>query len=329
MTSPHDGVHASGLGKRFGDLWALRDVDLDVPPGTVLGLLGHNGAGKTTAVRILTTLSRPTEGSATVAGIDVAERPEAVRPLIGLAGQSASVDGLLSARRNLELAGRLYHLPKGEIRDRADELLARVGLTDKADDLAKTFSGGMRRRLDLAASLIAKPPVLFLDEPTTGLDPQSRIDLWALLRELVAEGATLLLTTQYLEEADRLADRLADRVAVLDGGAVVATGSADELKRRLGTEQVELVLDGPAAPAVALLGDAVVRSGAGTVWVATDGSAAHLRHVLDTLAGGGVGVATATPRRPTLDDVFLTLTGSTRTRPDPTGPAATLEGASR
>ena len=311
MTSPHDGVHASGLGKRFGDLWALRDVDLDVPPGTVLGLLGHNGAGKTTAVRILTTLSRPTEGSATVAGIDVAERPEAVRPLIGLAGQSASVDGLLSARRNLELAGRLYHLPKGEIRDRADELLARVGLTDKADDLAKTFSGGMRRRLDLAASLIAKPPVLFLDEPTTGLDPQSRIDLWALLRELVAEGATLLLTTQYLEEADRLADD----IVLLDQGRIAAHGSPAQLKSQIGGQRIEVSaaeaagLDAAAA-ALGRFADGEVGVDDGRLIVPVR-EETTLMDVVRTLDAAGVEATDVQRREATLDDVFLTLTANT------------------
>src|SRR5919108_1214708 len=224
--SPAGGVVAERLGKRFGELWALRDFDLEVAPGTVLGLLGHNGAGKTTAVRILTTLALPTTGSARVDGLDVVADAAAVRSRIGLAGQSATVDGLLSARANLELVGRLYHQPRALARKRADELLERVGLSEHADRLVKTFSGGMRRRLDLAATLVATPPVLFLDEPTTGLDPQSRNDLWQLLRELVAEGATLLLTTQYLDEADRLADD----IVVLDHGRVAASGSPAELK---------------------------------------------------------------------------------------------------
>ncbi len=237
MTHRQDtGVHAEGLGKQFGENWALTDVDLHVPPGTVLGLLGHNGAGKTTAIRILTTLARPTTGSARVAGFDVVSDAAAVRARIGLAGQYASVDGLLTARANLELAGRLYHLPRDVVRRRADELLARVGLTAEADDLVRTFSGGMRRRIDLAASLIAEPPVLFLDEPTTGLDPQSRSDVWDLIRELVADGATLVLTTQYLDEADRLADD----IVLLDEGRVVATGSPAELKRRIGGQRVEV-----------------------------------------------------------------------------------------
>ncbi|MEA2131153.1 MAG: type transport system ATP-binding protein, partial [Solirubrobacteraceae bacterium] len=190
------GIVAEGLGKRYGDLWALRDLDLSVPAGSILGLLGHNGAGKTTAVRILTTLAQPTTGRASVAGIDVLDDPRGVRARIGLAAQSATVDGLLTARANLELVARLHHLPKAEARRRAGELLERLELADDADRLVKTFSGGMRRRLDLAATLVANPPVLFLDEPTTGLDPHSRNELWELLRELVRDGTTVLLTTQ-------------------------------------------------------------------------------------------------------------------------------------
>src|SRR5215203_1279273 len=229
-----NGILAEGLGKRFGDLWALRDVDLVVPAGSVLGLLGHNGAGKTTAVRILTTLALPTTGRARVDGLDVVADARRVRGRIGLAAQAATVDGLLSARANLELVGRLHHLPRAVARRRADELLERLGLGAAADRLAKTFSGGMRRRLDLAATLVAAPPVLFLDEPTTGLDPQSRNDLWDLLRELVRDGATLLLTTQYLEEADRLADD----IVVLADGRIAATGSPAALKARIGGERV-------------------------------------------------------------------------------------------
>ena len=207
MRTSISGVTASGLGKRFGDLWALRDVDLDVPAGTVLGLLGHNGAGKTTAIRILTTLALPTTGTAHGRRASTSSpTPAKVRTRIGLAGQAATVDDLLTARANLEMIGRLYHLPRREARRRGDELLERLGLTDAADRLVRTYSGGMRRRLDLAAGLVAAPPVLFLDEPTTGLDPQGRNELWAVLRELVSDGTTLVLTTQYLEEADRLAD---------------------------------------------------------------------------------------------------------------------------
>src|SRR4051794_3993425 len=232
------GVRAAGLGKRFGDLWALRDLDLDVEPGTVLGLLGHNGAGKTTAIRILTTLSEPTTGSASVAGFDVATHPAQVRERIGVAGQEATVDGLMTARKNLEMVGRLYHLPKRYVRQRAAELLDRLDLGDAADRLVKTFSGGMRRRLDLAASLVFAPPVLFLDEPTTGLDPRSRGDLWDMLRGLVRDGTTVLLTTQYLEEADRLADD----IVVLDHGRTGAQGTPAELKARIGEDRVDVTV---------------------------------------------------------------------------------------
>ena len=235
MTSPHpipspSGVVARGLGKRFGDAWVLRDVDLDVPAGTILGLLGPNGAGKTTTVKLLTTLLTPSAGTASVAGIDVAADPEGVRRSIGLAGQHATVDELLTGRHNLEMIGRLNHIGRPAARTRATELLERFALTDAAERLVRTYSGGMRRRLDLAASLVTAPPVLFLDEPTTGLDPRSRNDLWALLRDLVAGGTTLVLTTQYLEEADQLADD----IVVLDHGRVIARGTPAELKARVG-----------------------------------------------------------------------------------------------
>jgi ABC-2 type transport system ATP-binding protein len=230
LPTSSSGVVAQGLGKRFGDTWVLRDLDLDVPTGTVLGLLGPNGAGKTTAVKLLTTLLEPSEGTATVAGVDVAADPQAVRERIGLAGQHATVDELLSGRANLVMIGRLHHLGRSAARVRADELLERFSLADAAERLARTYSGGMRRRLDLAASLVTAPPVLFLDEPTTGLDPRSRNDLWALLRELVAGGTTLVLTTQYLEEADQLCDD----IVVLDHGKVIARGTPDELKALVG-----------------------------------------------------------------------------------------------
>ncbi|HWH95564.1 MAG TPA: ATP-binding cassette domain-containing protein [Baekduia sp.] len=230
LTSPPSGVVAEGLGKRFGDAWVLRDVDLDVPAGAVLGLLGPNGAGKTTTVKLLTTLLRPSAGRATVAGADVAADPQAVRRHIGLAGQHATVDELLTGRANLEMIGRLHHIGRPAARARAGELLERFALLEAADRLVRTYSGGMRRRLDLAASLVTAPPVLFLDEPTTGLDPRSRNDLWALLRDLVAEGTTLVLTTQYLEEADQLCDD----IVVLDHGRVIARGTPAELKARVG-----------------------------------------------------------------------------------------------
>ena len=231
-------VIAEGLGKRYGELWALRDVDLNVPRGSVLGLLGHNGAGKTTTLRILTTLTIPTTGRASVAGFDVVSEAARVRENIGLTAQQATVDGLLTARANLEMIARLYHMPRAVAKARASELLERLGIADAADRLVKTFSGGMRRRLDLAASIMASPPVLFLDEPTTGLDPQSRNDLWTLLRELVADGATLVLTTQYLEEADLVADD----IVLLDRGRVTAHGTPAELKALIGGARIVITL---------------------------------------------------------------------------------------
>jgi ABC-2 type transport system ATP-binding protein len=308
-------VLAEGLGKRYGDLWALRDVDLAVPPGSVLGLLGHNGAGKTTAVRILTTLLRPTEGRAVVAGHDVVADGASVRAKIGLAGQQATVDGLMSARANLEMVGRLYHLPRAAARARADELLERFGLADDAERLVRTYSGGMRRRLDLAASLVATPPVLFLDEPTTGLDPRSRIELWALLRELVRDGATMLLTTQYLEEADRLADD----IVVLEGGRVVAHGSPADLKSRIGGERLEVTV----GSAEELVAAAAALSPFASDQVAVDAEAARviapvpagvpLAEVVRALDAAGVATTDLHRREATLDDVFLALTEPTQT----------------
>jgi ABC-2 type transport system ATP-binding protein len=297
VATPPAGIISRGLGKRFGDLWALRDLDLDVAPGTVLGLLGHNGAGKTTAIRILTTLSSPTEGTASVAGIDVVGDPEGVRSRIGVAAQQATVDGLLSARKNLVMVGRLHHLSKRDAQRRAGELLEQLDLTDAGDRLVKTFSGGMRRRLDLAASMVTAPPVLFLDEPTTGLDPRSRNDLWDVIRSVVAAGTTVLLTTQYLEEADQLADR----IAVIDHGRVIANGTARELKGAVGSAHVELRLKDGAEERIT-----------------TDGSVPDVRRILADIERRGVDVDTWEVRSPTLDDVFLTLTGR------PTEPAPEL-----
>jgi len=316
MTTPQDaGIFAEGLGKRYGDLWALRDVDLAVPQGTVLGLLGHNGAGKTTAVRILTTLLRPTEGRASVAGHDVVSQAAIVRTRIGLAGQQATVDGLLTGRANLEMVGRLYHLPRAVARARAEELLQRFDLADAADRLVRTFSGGMRRRLDLAASLVATPPVLFLDEPTTGLDPRSRIELWGLLRELVRDGATMLLTTQYLEEADRLADD----IVVLDGGRVVAHGAPAHLKASVGGERLEITVGSSSelAAAAAALGpfasdQPVVEAEASRV-VAPVNTGVPLAEVVRALDAAGVATTDLHRREATLDDVFLALTEPTAT----------------
>jgi ABC-2 type transport system ATP-binding protein len=321
-------VQAQGLGKRFGDLWALRDLDLDVAPGTVLGLLGHNGAGKTTAIRILTTLSQPTEGSATVAGFDVAAYPAAVRRRIGVAAQQATVDGLMSARLNLEMVGRLHRLTKAQARQRADELLEQLDLTEAAGKLVKTFSGGMRRRLDLAASLVAAPEVLFLDEPTTGLDPRSRGDLWQMLRDLVREGTTIILTTQYLEEADRLADD----IVVLDHGRSVAHGSPDELKARIGNERVDIKVSSaaelvPAAVALSAFAgnDPTFDEDILTV-TAPLLEGTRIIDVVRALDEAGIDAVDLNRRQATLDDVFLTLTSGSRHHQadaDPAAPPAT------
>ena len=316
MTSIQDaGVRVEGLGRRFDNLWALRGVDFAVPQGSVLGLLGHNGAGKTTAVRILTTLLHPTEGRAVVAGHDVVTEAPAARTKIGLAGQQATVDGLLTARANLEMVGRLYHLPRKVARARADELLERFSLTDAADRLVKTFSGGMRRRLDLAASLVATPPVLFLDEPTTGLDPRGRMELWSLLRELVRDGAALLLTTQYLEEADRLADD----IVVLDGGRIAAHGSPAQLKARIGGERLEVIvgsadeLDAAASALARFATDRPAVEPEEARVVAPVAAGVPLAEVVRALDAAGVGTTDLHRREATLDDVFLALTEPTAT----------------
>ncbi len=313
------GVITHGLGKRYGDLWALRDLDLAVAPGTVLGLLGHNGAGKTTAIRILTTLSSPTEGSATVAGIDVVARPGAVQRRIGVAAQQATVDGLMSGRANLEMVGRLHRLSKAKARQRAAELLERLDLAESADQLAKNYSGGMRRRLDLAASLVSVPEVLFLDEPTTGLDPRSRNELWEVLRDLVREGTTILLTTQYLEEADQLADD----IVVLDHGLTVAHGSPDELKARIGNDRIDVQVSSMADMARAAQAIERFANGAptfdGDELIATVPivEGVSLMEVMRALDAAGVDAVDLNRRQATLDDVFLALTEPGAPTPTP------------
>ncbi|MFC9227974.1 ATP-binding cassette domain-containing protein [Streptomyces decoyicus] len=305
-------IYAEGLVKTFGDVRALDGVDLDVPEGTVLGMLGPNGAGKTTAVRVLTTLLRPDRGKAVVAGIDVLAQPDKVRRSIGLSGQFAAVDEYLTGRENLMMVGQLYQMSGRDAKRRAAELLERFHLGDAADRTAKTYSGGMRRRLDLAAALVVSPPVMFMDEPTTGLDPRNRQGLWEVIQELVAGGTTLLLTTQYLEEADRLAHD----ICVVDHGKVIARGTSDQLKARTGGERVEVVVHSPEHLSVA---DEVLRGfgkGEGTVephirklTIPVAGGAKLLAEVIRELDVRGVEIDDIGLRRPTLDDVFISLTG--------------------
>ena len=306
-------ILVEGLHKSFGTVNALRGVDFAVPRGTVLGVLGPNGAGKTTAVRILTTLLKPDAGRALIEGLDVVDQEEAVREIIGLAGQSAAIQEELTGRENLEIVGRLYHLPKRECRARAAELLERFDLADAADRPAKQYSGGMQRRLDLAASLVAQPAVLFLDEPTTGLDPRSRIGMWSIIRELVAAGTTLLLTTQYLDEADELADE----IVVIDRGLVIAAGTSEQLKDRVGGDVIEFTVPDStkrddAIRAVASLtdGEPSVDTGTGMVSlrIGHRGSEALVQTVRE-LDSAGIAAQGLSLRRPSLDDVFLALTG--------------------
>jgi ABC-2 type transport system ATP-binding protein len=316
-------IEAVGLHKRFGDTHAVAGVDLEVPKGAILGVLGPNGAGKTTTVRMLTTLTTPTAGTGRIAGFDVVAQPREVRRRIGVTGQAATLDELLTGRQNVTMIGELSGLNRATARDRAAELLDRFSLTDAGDRVLKTYSGGMRRRLDLAASLVTAPPVLFLDEPTTGLDPTSRAQMWDVIRELVADGATLLLTTQYLDEADTLADR----IIVIDHGTVIAEGTSRELKAQIGGEQLEVTLHEPSPAAVAalqpLVDSAIHVSDDGRrlkAGVRTGGGLATA--VVRALDGAGVLVDDVEVHRPSLDDVFFALTGAPAAAEEPE-----LEGA--
>ncbi len=310
MTEPI--VRVEGLCKSFGKVRALRDVDLTVEAGTVFGLLGPNGAGKTTAIKVLTTLLRPDAGFATIAGYDVTRDSDAVRAIIGLAGQSAAVDENLTGAENLELVGRLYHLGGKEAKRRAKQTLEQFELDFAAARLAKTYSGGMRRRLDLAASLVGHPRVLFLDEPTAGLDPRSRLGLWDIISDLVEDGTTVLLTTQYLEEADRLADE----IAVIDEGRVIATGTATELKSRVGGDFLDLtVADRDSITRAAELleslciGDIEVDPQSGRLVATIESGGKRLPEAIRILDNSNIEIANIAMRQPTLDDVFLILTG--------------------
>ncbi len=309
---PDIAIHAEGLTKHFGETKAVDGVDLTVNTGTVTALLGPNGAGKTTTVRMLTTLLRPDGGHASVAGFDLAKQPNDVRTKIGLTGQDTAVDELLTGRENLEMIGRLARMEKAAVKPRANDLLARFDLADAADRPAGTYSGGMRRRLDLAASMIAEPDILFLDEPTTGLDPRSRLGMWELIEELVGRGTTVLLTTQYLDEADQLADE----VVVIDHGRVIARGTSDELKDQVGGERLELKLTDASAVerAQSLIEgkncEVVERDvDERTITAALTDGPKQIARLIDLLEEHDIEIDEVFVHRPTLDDVFLTLTG--------------------
>lgn len=304
-----DVIEVKNIQKSYGKLEVLKDVSFTVKQGSIVALLGPNGAGKTTTVRILSTLLKSNGGTAKISGYDVSTESDKVRSIIGLTGQSAAVDELLTGRENLEMMGRLYRLTKQSAKARADELLNEFDLVDAADRPAKTYSGGMRRRLDLAVSLIATPPVIFLDEPTTGLDPRSRIAMWDIIKGLVAKGTTLLLTTQYLEEADQLADK----IVVIDNGVVIAQGTASELKGKIGNDRLELTFkdEKTLTAAKKALGKAVIEDGDKelTAVVLIKDTNSDMRKTLDILAEQKIKIDTMDIRKPTLDDVFLSLTG--------------------
>ena len=308
----NESIIADNVVKHFGDIRALDGVSLAAEQGKVLGLLGPNGAGKTTLVRILTTLLKPDSGRVFVGGLDVLRQKQQVRQIIGLAGQYAAVDEILTGRENLVMVGRLYHMSRPVAQERAAELLEQFALTDAADRSVKTYSGGMRRRLDLAASMVARPNILFLDEPTTGLDARARISMWETIRELVADGTTLLLTTQYLEEADELADR----IVVIDHGLVIAEGTADELKANMAADFIDITVANPLQTAEASTLLRPLASEApqtddlrGHVVLAVDSGAQRIAEVVRLLDGQDIHIAELNLRRPTLNDVFLSITG--------------------
>lgn len=304
-SSVENAISIEGLTKSFKDLKVLNGINLTVKRGTMLALLGPNGAGKTTAVRILSTLLTPDSGKVLVNGFDVVTQSHDVRSSIGLTGQYAAVDEFLSGFDNLVLMGRLYHLTKDEAKKRSHELLKQFDLVDAANRQVKTYSGGMKRRLDLAASLMATPPVIFLDEPTTGLDPRSRIQMWDVIRKLMESGHTILLTTQYLEEADLLADR----IAVLDDGRIIAEGTSDELKQKVGKDRLELVIKGDLQKAADAMQGEVTVPEERKISIAIDGGVKEIKAILERVEAAGVTIESLSLHKPTLDDVFLQLTG--------------------
>jgi ABC-2 type transport system ATP-binding protein len=318
MSADNNAIVVKGLRKSFKNLAVLDGIDFSVKRGTVLALLGPNGAGKTTTVRILSTLLLPDSGQALINGFDVVKEADEVRSLIGLTGQYAAVDEYLTGKENLHMIGRLYRLSHPDIKRRSQELLELFDLVEASARAVKTYSGGMRRRLDLAVSLIASPPIIFLDEPTTGLDPRSRLIMWDIIEQLVAAGTTILLTTQDMDEADRLADK----IVVIDGGKIIAEGTSDELKLRVGSERLEVTISGgvssfEAAKNIFDDGDGLHSdSKRRTLSLATKGGVHQLKQVLSRLDEAGVDVEHVSFRRPTLDDVFLTLTGRTTDQPD-------------
>lgn len=309
MTDPLIAIEIKDLTKSYKKLEVLKGVTLEIKKGTMLALLGPNGAGKTTTVRILSTLLKPDGGEVRVNGLDVVRDAQSVRKIIGLTGQYAAVDEYLSGRENLEMMGRLYHLSRAYSKVRAEELLAQFDLMEAANRPVKTYSGGMRRRLDLAVSLIATPPIIFLDEPTTGLDPRSRLQMWDVIEKLKKDGATILLTTQYLEEADKLADK----IAVIDHGKIIALGTANELKASVGSDQIEIVVDDKSDFEKALkhIDGKVLHSNKEErlIRVTSDGSVADIKRVLDAMYEAQIGITSFSVHKPTLDDVFLKLTG--------------------